>query len=226
MPIFYPSFRRKGRKKGKLKVFIFIIVILFGFLLLLDAKLKPLIKSMGESNAKAIAIRAINDAVLSELEKEEVNYNDLITIDKDTNNRVTALQTNVVKMNKLKARLSVAILNKISSVEESTIKIPLGNIINGEALSGVGPRISIKVVPMGSVNSDIISSFEAAGINQTRHRILIQVKVSVGIIMPGYVTSSAVETTVPVAETVIVGEVPQRYTTVDSLSKLNGIENK
>ncbi len=226
--------RFKPSRPKKKKTFFFKIVRFFIFLLIIgiiiffaiNSKLKPIIISLGTANAKAIATRAIYSAVNTELEKDDIKYDDLITLEKDSENRITALKTNMVKMNKLKARLSVSILNKITSIEESTIRIPLGNIIDGMALSGQGPKISLKIVPVGSVTADMVNIFQSAGINQTRHQILIQVKVIVGVIMPGYSTSSEVSTTIPVAETVILGEVPSNYANIygdnsDIIGKVN-----
>lgn len=211
---------------------IFIIAICTLIYFAIDFKLRPIIRTMGTANAKAIATRAIYDAVNSELDKDDIKYDDLITLEKNSENRVTALRTNMIKMNKLKARLSVSILNKITSIEESTIRIPLGNIIDGEALSGQGPKISFKIVPVGTVTADMINVFQAAGINQTRHQIILQVKVTVGVIMPNYSTSAEVSTAIPIAETVIIGEVPPNYTNVEGdpssmLEKINNyVKNK
>lgn len=225
---FSPS-RPKKKKSILFKIvwfFIFLLIIGIILFFVINSRLKPIIISLGTANAKAIATRAIYDAVNTELEKDDIKYDDLITLEKNSENRITALKTNMVKMNKLKARLSVSILNKITSIEESTIRIPLGNIIDGVTLSGQGPKISLKIVPVGTVTADMVNIFQSAGINQTRHQILIQVKVIVGVIMPGYATSSEVSTAIPVAETVILGEVPTNYTNINgddgsTIAKIN-----
>lgn len=209
---YFFSPKRKSRKKVK-RIFILTIVFisLCAIALTIDARIRPAVKSMAAAYAKGIATRAIYDSLNAELEKENVSYEDLITLDRDANNRVTALRTNVVKINQLKAKLSIAALNKISSIDEGLLKIPLGNFINGELFSGRGPRISFKVVPVGSVTADMLNTFESGGINQTRLSLSIQIKAVIGILFPYYTASSEVTTTVPVAETIIVGEVPQNY---------------
>ncbi|MBC8535529.1 sporulation protein YunB [Feifania hominis] len=192
-----------------------LVAVFYLGLYLTDRKLRPMVIDVAGNRAQAIAVRSISEAVNEELAANGVEYEELVTLETNKDGDITALKTNVIKINQLKATLSEAILKKLQ-IDETVISIPLGNIINGELLSGRGPRINLRMVPFGTVTTDIENVFSSGGINQTRHQIMLNVHASVGILMPISSVTSEVTTSICIAETVIVGTVPEYYTNVDT----------
>ncbi len=192
-------------------LFIFAAVILVGFLLM-EMKMRPLIQKLAYSRVSYLASKAINDAVDSQISNGAIKYDELISFEKDSEGKITALKTNMIKINQLKVEVSSIILDKIDSINESELSIPLGNIVNGDLFSGRGPKIPIKIVPTGSVKASFSNVFSSAGINQTRHQIIMVLTVNMNILTPGSSQTTSVESQVNVAETVIVGTVPGNYT--------------
>ena len=199
-----------------------LIALMIGCLLLcagayfIAERLRPMICPIAVAEAKSIATMSINTAVNQELSVAEIGYDDLITLEMDAENRVTALKANTLEINKLRASLTVAIQSKVDQIQDSIVEIPLGTVVNTELLSGVGPNIRIQLAPVGFVETDITNSFSAAGINQTRHQVILSVSATIAIVMPAATEYAQVETSIVLGESVLVGKVPQNYTNIGS----------
>ncbi len=180
-----------------------------------DAKLRPAVREYALSRASYLATKAINDAVNEELEKDGPEYLDLVTLEKDDSGRVTALHTNIIKVNSLKARMSNIIIEELSDLDSSQISVPLGNATGIDFLSGKGPQIDVEIIPLGSAAADFKSAFSSAGINQTRHRITMEISADITVLLPRDAVTQTVTTQVNVAETIIVGVVPDSYTNIE-----------
>lgn len=188
-----------------------ILALLFFIFL---ARLRPMIRPIAVARAKSMATRAINAAVDQVLAIEFISYDSMIVLEHDPENRVTALRTNASVINRLKAELTSEITDHVNKIDEATIGIPIGSIIGGELLSGVGPRIYIGLLPVGYAETDIINTFSSAGINQTLHQIILEVTVTIGIVMPAYTEYTTVSTSIILGESVLLGVVPENYTHV------------
>ena len=110
------------------------------------------------------------------------------------------LKTNVIKVNQLKTSVTDAVLTCLGEIDTSELSVPLGNAIGGGLLSGRGPRIPVKLLPIGTVTTDFASAFSSAGINQTRHQIIMHVTASIRVILPGGSVTTDVTLPVNVAE--------------------------
>ena len=220
--------RTKSRRTVKLRIIAFLLVI-FIFVAVIDARIRPVIKTMASSQARLISTRLINEAVAEVLEDEDVQYEELSLIEKSDEGAVISMSMDTIKINELKANLTTAINDKMAAVDQKEIRIPIGTLIGGDLFTGRGYRIRIKLSLSGNVTTDILSTFEDAGINQTHHQIMLEVKASVYVLIPGYNTSTDVDTTITVAESVIVGTVPDAYTSVivsdDETDEIPGIIN-
>ena len=205
-------FTRKQRFMIRLCI---VCLALVAVLVFIESKLSPLVEQMAVAKAQNIALNAINQAVYQEIENENITYSDLIEFEKDTQGNITALKTNIVKINALKTRITDRVLDNISKIDVAELRIPLGNIINGDFFSGRGPRIPINIVPLGSASATYKNVFISAGINQTRHQIVLVSQVSVSILLPADSISTTIESEVTIAETIIVGKVPESYTLID-----------
>ena len=203
---------RRFKTRYRLLIF-FAVIIIFSVVVLKysESRLRPIIVSMAETHAKSIGSKVVSEAITEEIEVNNISYDDLISFEKDENGKIAALKTNIIMINRLKSRLSVVILDKLSNMNDINLYIPIGNIINGEFFSGRGPKIEIIVLPVGSVTTNITNVFTSAGINQTRHQIMLEVNVTVSIIMPFSVESTDISTSMAIAETIIVGDVPKFF---------------
>ena len=143
-----------------------------------------------------IVVAAINDAV----DSGRIDYGRLVSFDKDANGHVTALKSNMAEFNRLQATIS------------DDLSIPIGTLTGSPLLAGRGPCLHVRMQSVGTATARFDNQFSSAGINQTRHRILLDVDVHVSILLPGLTTYTKVSNEISVAETVIVGGVPDTYT--------------
>jgi sporulation protein YunB len=192
-----------------------LLVIFLIFLILcitLYARLTPIASDMAVAAAKNVVTKAINAAVSDKITSGELDYKDLISFEKDESGNVTALITDMSKVNMLKSEISYEIIKIITDEKMARIGIPVGNLIGGTLFSGVGPSIPVKIVVVSSVSTDFANKFTSAGINQTRHQIFVDVVVHIKVLIPGRSVKTEVNMQLAVAETVIVGNVPESYT--------------
>ena len=208
---------RKGRRKSLLTALR--ILALFAGVALLTIlfvnQLHPLVKSFGDTQARWEATRAINEAVTAVLADAQLQYEDLVTVGKDEEGNLAAVEANVVKINQLKAAITTAVLEKLEETSHLSMSIPLGTLIGGDLLNGWGPRIHLRVTVSGSVVTTLHSQFISAGINQTSHQITMDLQSKIALSIPGYMTTVTVDSSFLIAETVLVGKVPDSYTEVD-----------
>jgi len=199
-------------------IFIGVIVVLFS----LDNKLKPLLQMLSESRSKSIATKIINQTVTKELETMGITYDSLVDIKRDQNGTVTSLNMDMVKLNQFKSNISSAVQDAINECDTQKISLPLGTIIGGDYFVGRGPAIKFNLELSASVVSDIESAFDSAGINQTRHQIILNITASTYAVIPWYKNANTVTTNFVIAETVIVGLVPDYYTNVENSDDVEG----
>ena len=201
--------RRKIKISRLLFVFVVIVLLVIGYTLI-DGAIRPTILSISEAKLRAIAVQAMNDAV-RETVGSDVSYSDLINIQKDSEGKITLVSANAVKMNELAASTAIAAQDKILNLGEQGIGIPLGTILGGQLMTGRGPQIVVKFEPMGSVTTDFMTEFEDAGINQTRHKVYLVFKATVRILIGNAAQTVEISTQVLIADTIIIGDVPDNY---------------
>lgn len=197
----------------KIRLLVFLLTV-FGLLTAVDAQIRPMIKSMAAYQAKVYATRVINEAISAQLASNAVSYDSLVKVTTDYNGRVTSVQTDMVRLNLLKATMTDAASQQLALLQSQTIRIPLGTLLGWQLLSGRGPKIEFKIVPAGFVQSQLNHRFDSAGINQTRHQIVMQLDANIIAILPGYTAASEISSSLIMAETVIVGVSPESFTQV------------
>lgn len=193
------------RLKTRYRFLLFFLVLISLFAIILkysESRIRPIIISMAEAHSRSIGAKVVSEAISEEIEANNISYDDLISFEKDESGKIAALKTDIIMVNRLKSKLSVVILNKLLNLEDINLYIPVGNLVNGEFFSGRGPRIEIIVLPVGSVATNITNIFTSAGINQTRHQIMLEVYVTVSVIMPFSVESTDISTSIAIAETI------------------------
>lgn len=186
-------------------------VLLAVFLSVTNTHLRPILHASALTAVERAAVAAIQDCIRCELAEGTFRYEAFISMHTDQNGRVTALSCDFRQMNLLRASLLTSLRARLSELCEHDFSIPFGNLTNLSILSGRGPTITVRVRSVGSVNAEFEHNFTEAGINQTLHQIVLQVNVSVTVFLPGQRLEHPLSTRMTVAETVIVGEVPEIY---------------
>ena len=174
--------------------------------------MRPIIVSLATARVSNAVNRIVVDAVRDAIDSGQVNYDVLIHLEKDETGRVAALESNMAAFNRLRSQIADEILRRLSEVSTSELSIPVGTLTGFSLLAGRGPRISVRMESVGSSEANFHNEFVSAGINQTKHQIILTVDVSVSILLPGFTTATKVSNSFIVAETVIVGSVPDTYT--------------
>lgn len=208
-------FRRyRHRKLGALQILLIWVMIVLALITLVDLRLRPLIKTVASNQARTYAIKAINNSIASAMLGNVRSYENFVSISYDEDGRVTAVATNTAALNLVAAEITDETAMRIAQLEEQNIKIPIGTLLGHQMLSGRGPRIQFKIIPVGFVESKLLHQLESAGINQTRHQIILEVNSSITAVLPGYSSSAKATVNVTLADTVIVGISPQSFTKV------------
>lgn len=205
--------RRRFLNKLGLKL-IALAMILIGVFLIAEASFRPMIEEINAFECHEIVARIINDAVLEELDRSGADYTSLVTLSKNSEGEVTSVESNVVNINRLKTNVAERVEREIERLSSVDIQIPIGTLLGVQLLHGKGFTVGMTVEPIGYATTSIISEFSEAGINQTLHRIVIEISADVDALIPGYQTRVPVKTSIIAAETIIVGRVPDAYTHV------------
>lgn len=196
------------------------MMVATGTFLYIDNKIMPTVQAIGELKAQEITTKAINQSV-SVVVKQEIKYEDLITVKEDDEGNITLMQANTMMMNKIASDVALTIQEHLKQIQTTAERIPLGNALGSQLLAQYGPKIKLTVTPLGMVDVNFGTEFEQSGINQTRHRIFLIVNTKVRVIIPFSSNTIEVTTYIPVAETVIVGRVPMNYIHVPKDQFLN-----
>lgn len=201
---------KKGKKFNTniVSVIIVIIIAVVTFLNITKA-INPMINDLCIDKAKNIATMISNEEATVIM--DQYSYDDLITITRDKENNVKMLQTNTKNINKIISDIPVNIVSKFNEEQNSNISIYLGNITGLKIFSAVGPKINIRISHVGNVNTKLVSEFTAQGINQTLHRVYLNLDCEVTILTPYNTIKQKIENQVLIAESVIVGVVPDFY---------------
>lgn len=188
------------------------IIVLISLILYIykyiDSNIKPTIISISEIRARSITTQAINNTIRTKI-KRDINYNDLIFVKYDSDGKVALMQANTILMNNIAAEVALEVQEQLKQISKSTIQVPLSNAFDMQLINL--PSVNVQITPQGSVGVDFATEFESSGINQTRHRIYIIVETDIKMIVPLVDETLKITTNIPIAETIIVGEVPEQY---------------
>lgn len=203
--------------RQKVKFFCFFLACIFMVLMIVGTgHLRSILGSLAVTRVSNLVNRIVSEAVSDAVESGEIQYNDLISLEKNNNGGVAALVSNMAEFNRLQSSITQDILERLDEVADINLQIPVGTLSGSAFLAGRGPAFSVRMQSTGSCSARFDNEFSHAGINQTTHRILLCVDISMSILLPGFRTGTEVSNSFSVAETVIVGEVPGTYTYFDS----------
>ena len=202
---------KKHRKAKRLLIFLLVVMTFAGIIMFYFSRyVNPVILTTSETKVKMLTSRAVNSAISEILNNNNI-YDDLITISQDSVGNVNMIQANAVSINRLSKDIARLALVKIESIGDQGISIPLGSFTGMPILMGRGPEVLIKIVPIGTLDCIFKSEFVSAGINQTVHRIYLEVTSVVNLILPIFDNPVQTYTEVLICESVIVGDVPEFY---------------
>ncbi len=176
----------------------------------------PILVRMAEAKARQLAVEAMNQAI-AEVMGSSVTYSDLMRVTSDQQGRVAMIEANAMLMNDISSQAALAAQRNLDALADQGVRLPLGAALGVSLLSCSGPSIRVRVIPVGAVSTRFVTSFESAGINQTRHEISLEASVVMRIVIPTGAGSVSVSTYVPVAESIIVGSVPDTYVNVPTV---------
>ncbi|SDF24183.1 sporulation protein YunB [Sporolituus thermophilus] len=202
------------RKKSSVPLFAIMGLLLFSLVAYVfwrvEVHLKPTLMAIAEARATAIATQTINN-VINDKVSRTIEPQTLVTVRFDSKGRVVLIQPNAMEFNKLAADTTIKVQDALHTITEEKIYIPIGQVLGSQILASWGPKILVTIIPMGTVQVKVVDKFEQAGINQTRHMVYLMATTQIRIVVPLVSKSISVHTQVPVAEYVVVGEVPNTY---------------
>ncbi len=202
--------RKTRRLNWKIKLVVFLAILVVSGTLL-DGVLRPVIMEVARYQAQTYAVQSINESVQEVLAQGGGEYSSLIEVARDKDGNITSVESDMARMNVLKSRLAEAISARLEELQQEELSIPVGTLTGVPLLNGRGFGVPFRVIPGNYVNTAIRSEFSAAGVNQTLHSVYLDVELSVSAMVPAYRTAVDVHTDFLIAETVIVGEIPQVY---------------
>ena len=196
----------------KLLRFLFIALALFCLLLVFfRSKYASAIKQLAETQVRNITSDLINDAIDEQIELGTIQYDRMVYFEKDLDGKITALKTNMSEVNRLKTNILDLINDEILAADSSRLGIPIGSLIFPEFFSGKGIQIPVTIHSVSNSDASFTSNFSEAGINQTLQQIIMDIQIDVTVLVLGKTNSFTISSHIVVAETVIVGQVPNTY---------------
>lgn len=213
------TYEKKGGVKSALCFVLASLIAILGILIWINVKLRPLVTSVTRGYAQNAVSYALNKLIEEQLKTDDYSFIDIRT---DQEGKVIAVSMDVTDTNLLRSRLIMALEDRIACLEPTVVKIPLGNFTRQPFLSGLGPKVPVRFLMLPSFSINVSDSFKTSGINQTLYTVSLDVTSNVGIYIPTMSSSVELKTNIPVAQTVIVGQVPDSYTDVSGVEGSRG----
>ena len=201
----------RRRMRRFLRFALIILVLFFLALIVFRSRYHETIRSLAQTGVINSTSDLINDAIDEQIESGNIQYDRIVFFEKDLNGRITALKTNMSEVNRLKTDILNIINDEILALDTSDLGIPIGSLIFPEFLSGRGPEIPVNILSIRNSDASFESYFTEAGINQTLQQLTMNISVDVAILVLGRTESFTVTSQVVVAETIIVGQVPDTF---------------
>ena len=205
---------RKIRPQTALLCLLLCALLIAISVLLVERNLTRVVLSLAQAQARALAVRILNEAAAELLSTGEVTYDSLMHVTSDGSGQVRLIQANTPEMNRLAARVSLLSQEKLQGTKDQAVRVPLGSALGLTLFAGAGPKIEVRILPVGSVHAEFHTDFQTAGINQTRHRVTLMLTAQVQLVIPTGAQTVEAVTQVAMAESIIVGEVPETFTDV------------
>ncbi len=201
---------RRGLIRFTRIVIIFLAASILLFILF-RIKYSATLRTLAETQVRNTTSDLINDAIDIQIETGNIQYDRIVYFEKDLNGRITALKTNMSEVNRLKTSILNTINDEILALDTADLGIPIGSMFLPEVFAGRGPSIPVEIIAIRNSEATFSSNFSEAGINQTLQQLVMQISVDVAVLVLGDTSSFTVTSQVVVAETIIVGDVPDTF---------------
>lgn len=202
-------------KRNLLLIFILILCLFLAITFaIIEFFLRPAFFAVAEARVKQVAIKSIQEAV--NYTARNYTYQDLVMIEKNQEGNIIMMQPNLAKINRFSSDVILAIEKKLEAVSQEEVYLPFAQVFGMSVLAGLGPRLKVRLLPLGFVDTpEIVDTFQTGGINQTRHELYLQVDVKFRVIVPMMAESIMVSSKVPINEVTLLGPVPEVYVGID-----------
>lgn len=215
----YKNFRKRNYKVISLFGILCIAITIY---LIIYKSINPIFDTICADEAKSIATKITNEE--SSKAMDGYTYNDLFKIEKDENGNIQMINANIFIIDKITSNVATYIQNSLNNTNNAVIKIPLGSFSGIKMFSGIGPQFKIKISSSGNISTDLKSEFESRGINQTIHRIYLQIDCKVNILTPIKSLEENISNQILLAENVIIGQIPATFYNFEGLEGKDSID--
>lgn len=217
----YRRYKKPAAVRAKKYIILGVILaVLIGLFAWFQRNVTDLLYSLSEATVRSLALSALNDAAAEALQWNGIDYDTLVTIERDAEGEITSIETDARQLNLL-ARQTVALAaTKLNAACAQGVQVPAGALTGIELLAGFGPHVTFEVLPVGTARCEFQSAFTSAGINQTRHAVQMEVTATVSILFPSKEMEVSADVPILVCENIIVGDVPSIY--LDGRQPLSG----
>lgn len=206
-------YRYSYRCPLQLRIIAFLCILSLASLIALDCRIRPVLYRIANTQAKRYAVKIINDAVTASFDSQDFSYDDIATVNKK-DGKVSSIEINSDTVNRIASCILDYAELKLGNTVDTAGTVALGSLTGITYLNGLGPKIKIHAHVAEYMNTSFVSKFENAGINQTRSTLYIRVSAIIDIVIPGGHSSEEITSDCLLADTVIVGEIPESYTSV------------
>ncbi len=213
---------KQMNKYYKLMKILVILIIAFTVVYFSLEAIQPIIEKQCKNMAKSIATKISNNEATKVM--ENYSYNDMLNVTKDDNGNVKMVEANIVTINQIISQIPLNIQNEMEKTENNTFTIKLGSFLGSNLFAGRGPNVNIKMQLIGNLDTQLKSEFISAGINQTLHRIYLEISCNIIILTPYETIEDQIVNQVLLAEGVIIGNIPNSYYNLDGLDTNNAID--
>jgi len=219
----YKSFKPSNNNKNKkiIKFILIVIIAILTFTISINS-INPIFETLCQEKAKSIATIICNEETTKIIQTYQ--YEDLVTIYKNSNDEITMIKSNITAINLIISDVAEKIQKRIDNTKQNDIGIKLGSFTGSKVLSSIGPTLPIKLSTVGNVQTDLRSEFKAEGINQTIHRIYLQIDCQIHILTPYNSIDESISNQLLIAENIIVGDIPDTFYDLDGLNQDDAME--
>ena len=203
----YYTKRKSHKYISFIAVIVLIIIICNTIIMFFDKRVMPSIIEIATIMTKTQTLEILNRKSVDIL-SQEFKYNEMIKIEKDNEGNIILVQADTIKLNYIAAKLSTECNKELSDMKNATVKVPLGWMGSKGAFYNLGPKITMEIEPLGNIITSYESKFEGAGMNQTRHKIYLNIIAKIRLKLPIKNQDIEVSTQIPVSDTIIVGKIP------------------
>lgn len=211
-----PLGKKMHRGVKILVIWVALLMLVFFAFYRINHDLKPVMMAMCDGQARIIATETISGTIRDEF-GSKISYDDLVNIKTDKDGNVVMIQANTVELNRIGSQMALSVQKRIQGIGGRGVKIPIGVLLKNDLFAYYGPKLTFKMQPMGSVLTSYRSEFQSAGINQTRHVIYFDVTADILVVIPLARNDIKITTSIPIAESIIVGKVPGTYGNFQSI---------